>query len=111
MTTSWNKTLIFGRVAAEILTEKANQAATELLSELGKLDAERREAMREFINEVNTRANTVQSNMAHSNPTQSNTAQSSNSPSESDLQATIDDLRAEIAATRNELQRYRNAQP
>ncbi len=106
MTPSWNKTLIFGRVAAEILTEKASQAATELLSELGKLDAERREAMREFIDEVNTRAN-----MAHSNPAQSNTAQNSNSPSESDLQATIDDLRAEIAATRNELQRYRNAQP
>lgn len=111
MTPSWNKTLIFGRVAAEILTEKANQAATELLSELGKLDAERREAMREFINEVNTRANTVQSNMAYSDTTQSNSAQSSNTPSESDLQATIDDLRAEIAATRNELQRYRNAQP
>jgi glutaminase len=111
MTTSWNKTLIFGRVAAEILTEKANQAATELLSELGKLDAERREAMREFIDEVNIRANTVQSNTTQSNVAQSNTAQSRNSPSESDLQATIDDLRAEIAATRNELQRYRNAQP
>lgn len=106
MTPSWNKTLIFGRVAAEILTEKANRAATELLSELGKLDAERREAMREFIDEVNIRANTVQANTV-----QSNAAQSSNSLSESDLQATIDDLRAEIAATRNELQRYRNAQP
>ncbi len=106
MTPSWNKTLIFGRVAAEILTEKANRAATELLSELGKLDAERREAMREFIDEVNIRATTVQDNTA-----QSNAVQSSNSPSESDLQATIDDLRAEIAATRNELQRYRNAQP
>lgn len=106
MTPSWNKTLIFGRVAAEILTEKANQAATELLSELGKLDAERREAMRGFIDEVNIRANAAQSNTA-----QSNTTQGSNSPSESDLQATIDDLRAEIAATRNELQRYRNAQP
>jgi glutaminase len=116
MTPSWNKTLIFGRVAAEILTEKANRAATELLSELGKLDAERREAMREFIDEVNIRANTVQantaeSNAAESNAARSNAAQSSNSLSESDLQATIDDLRAEIAATRNELQRYRNAQP
>lgn len=111
MTPSWNKTLIFGRVAAEILTEKANRAATELLSELGKLDAERREAMREFIDEVNIRANTVQANTAESNAAQSNAPQSSNSPSESDLQATIDDLRAEIAATRNELQRYRNAQP
>ncbi len=111
MTPSWNKTLIFGRVAAEILTEKANRAATELLSELGKLDAERREAMREFINEVNIRANTVQANTVESNAAHSNAAQSSNSLSESDLQATIDDLRAEIAATRNELQRYRNAQP
>ncbi len=111
MTPSWTKTLIFGRVAAEILTEKANRAATELLSELGKLDAERREAMREFIDEVNIRANTVQANTTESKAAQSNAAQSSNSLSESDLQATIDDLRAEIAATRNELQRYRNAQP
>ncbi len=99
MKPSWNKTLTFGRVAAEILTEKANRAATELLSELGKLDAERREAIREFIDEVNTRANTTQSS-----------GNQSNNSSESDLQATIDDLRAEIAATRNELQRYRNAQ-
>ena len=67
--------------------------------------------MREFIDEVNIRANTVQANTAESNAAQSNAAQSSNSLSESDLQATIDDLRAEIAATRNELQRYRNAQP
>lgn len=105
MTHSWTKTLIFGRVAAQILTEKANQVATELLSELGKLDAERREAMREFMDEVNIRANAAQSNTAQSN------TQSSSGLSESDLQATIDDLRAEIAATRNELQRYRNAQP
>jgi uncharacterized protein YceH (UPF0502 family) len=95
MTPSWTQTILLGRAAAEILTEKANQAATELLSELGKLDAERRESMRAFVEEVNARAAT---------------SQSSASPSSAapDLQSTIDDLRAEIAETRNELQRYRN---
>ncbi len=97
MTPSWTQTILLGRAAAEVLTEKANQAATELLSELGKLDAERRESMRAFVEEVNARA-------ANS--------QSSASPSSAppDLQSTIDDLRAEIAETRNELQRYRNEQ-
>ncbi len=94
MTPSWTQTILLGRAAAEILTEKANQAATELLSELGKLDAERRESMRAFINEVNARAATAQGPTTSAAP---------------DLQSTIDDLRAEIAETRNELQRYRNA--
>jgi hypothetical protein len=94
MTHSWTQTLLLGRAAAEILAEKANQAATEVLSELGKLDAERRESMRAFIAEVNARAATPQSSTPSATP---------------DLQSTIDDLRAEIAETRNELQRYRNA--
>ncbi len=97
MTPSWTQTILLGRAAAEVLTEKANQAATELLSELGKLDAERRESMRAFVEEVNARAAT---------------SQNAASPSSAapDLQSTIDDLRAEIAETRNELQRYRNEQ-
>jgi polyhydroxyalkanoate synthesis regulator phasin len=94
MTPSWNQAILLGRAAAEILTEKANQAATELLSELGKLDAERRESMRAFVEEVNARAATSQS--------------PASPPATPDLQSTIDDLRAEIAETRNELQRYRN---
>lgn len=100
MTPSWTQTILLGRAAAEILTEKANQAATELLSELGKLDAERRESMRAFVEEVNARAATAQA--THS---QSVASPSAVAP---DLQSTIDDLRAEIAETRNELQRYRN---
>jgi uncharacterized protein YceH (UPF0502 family) len=95
MTPSWTQTILLGRAAAEILTEKANQAATELLSELGKLDAERRESMRAFVEEVNARAATSQS-------------PASPASAAPDLQSTIDDLRAEIAETRNELQRYRN---
>lgn len=97
MTPSWTQTILLGRAAAEVLTEKANQAATELLSELGKLDAERRESMRAFVEEVNARAATSQS-------------PASPSSAAPDLQSTIDDLRAEIAETRNELQRYRNEQ-
>jgi predicted nucleic acid-binding Zn-ribbon protein len=101
MPQSWTQTLVLGRAAAEVLTEKANQAATELLSELGKLDAERRESMRSFIEEVNARAGIV------SETSSSGTSTHSAAP---DLQSTIDDLRAEIAETRNELQRYRNGQ-
>lgn len=99
MTPSWTQTLLFGRAAAEVLSEKAQQAATELLSELGKLDAERRESIRAFVEEVNARAAVTQG---------VSVSQPSAAP---DLQSTIDDLRAEIAETRNELQRYRNAQP
>jgi uncharacterized protein YceH (UPF0502 family) len=98
MTPSWTQTILLGRAAAEILTEKANQAATELLSELGKLDAERRESVRAFVEEVNARAAVTQGSAS--------TTTTSAAP---DLQSTIDDLRAEIAETRNELQRYRNA--
>ncbi len=99
MTPSWTQTILLGRAAAEILTEKANQAATEILSEMGKLDAERRESMRAFVEEVNVRAATAS---VHS---QSAVQPPSAAP---DLQSTIDDLRAEIAEIRNELQRYRN---
>jgi hypothetical protein len=106
MTTPWTNVYFVGRAIAEILTEKANQTATELLSELGKLDAERREATREFIQEVNARAAAAQQPGGLSTgggPTVGSTGMPG------DLQATIDDLRAEIAETRAELQRYRSS--
>ncbi len=105
MTTPWTNAYFIGRAIAEILTEKANQTAAEVLSELGKLDAERREVTREFLQEVNDRAAVAQQSGVRS----SGFSSSVSAPTSGDLQAIIDDLRAEIAETRAELQRYRQA--
>lgn len=105
MSTPWTNAYFIGRAIAEILTEKANETAAEVLSELGKLDAERREVTREFLQEVSNRATVAQQSEGRpsgfSSPVPASTS--------GDLQAIIDDLRAEIAETRAELQRYRQA--
>jgi hypothetical protein len=94
-----------GRAAAEIVSEKLENALTDALSELGKFDAEAREQLRQFTEQVTERANremevaTVGRNPSEIVPQSSQPA---------DLQATIDDMRAEIALLRAELQRYRS---
>lgn len=90
-----------GRAAAEVINERLEVAVTDALSDLGKFDAEAREQLRQFTAEVLERANRAAD--------AANSGQSSDSSSDSvDLQATIDELRAEIALLRNELQRYRS---
>ncbi len=93
-----------GRAVAEIVNEQLENALTDALSELGKFDAEQRERLRYFTQEVIERANREAEAYSGSSGT---TATSPSSPS-SDVQATIDDLRAEIALLRTELQRYRS---
>ena len=105
MTTPWKNAYFIGRAIAEILTEKANETAAEVLSELGKLDAERREVTREFLQEVNNRATVAQQSEGRPSGFSSPVP----APTSGDLQAIIDDLRAEIAETRAELQKYRQA--
>lgn len=92
-----------GRAVAEIINEQLENALTDALSELGKFDAEQRERLRHFTQEVIDRANRE----AEAYSGSSGTTTSPSSPS-SDVQATIDDLRAEIALLRAELQRYRS---
>jgi len=106
MTTPWTNAYFIGRAIAEILTEKANDTAAEVLSELGRLDAERREVTREFLQEVSDRAAVAQQ---QSGVYSSGMSSPVPAPNSGDLQAIIDDLRAEIAETRAELQRYRQA--
>lgn len=112
MTTSWTQAYQIGRAIAEIMTEKVNQAATEVLSELGKLDAERREATREFLEEVNARVAAQQGDAMNggnaSGYSYGSGTSAASGRSSQDLQATIDDLRAEIAEVRAELQKYRS---
>ena len=96
-----------GRALAEVVGEKVEEAMTNAMSEVGKFDAEQRENLRVFIEEVQQRA---QQQSADSTST---TVASPNSPSSKpetpeDLQEMLDQLRAEIAQLRSELKKYRS---
>ncbi|BBA78821.1 hypothetical protein RGRSB_0204 [cyanobacterium endosymbiont of Rhopalodia gibberula] len=89
-----------GRAFAEVLSEKIEENFTNALSELGRFDAEQREQLRQFIEEVQTRAQVDVASGDTVNTT----------PSEDfsvDLQERIDNLRAEIARVKAELKIYR----
>ena len=89
-----------GRAFAEVLSEKIEDSLTNALSELGKFDAEQREHLRQFIEEVQARA---QADVSQGNSVTSPSGEDSST----DLQETIDDLRAEIARLKAELKNYR----
>lgn len=93
-----------GRALAEAIGEQAENVITNAFSELGKFDAEQRERLRQFTEQVLERAQR-EADQAMQDVGKSPTASSSVPPQ--DLQAIIDDLRAEIAHLRSELQRYR----
>lgn len=82
-----------GRATAEVLTDRFEDAVTEFLSTLGKFDAEQRETLREFTAEVIAKTN-QQEQATITQP--------------GDLQETLDNLRAEIAQLKAELQQYRS---
>ncbi len=90
-----------GRAFAEVLSEKLEDTLTNTLSELGKFDAEQREYLRQFVEEVQAKASQEEA--------QSETSSASvGTDSAADLQETIDELRAEIARLRSELKTYRS---
>lgn len=95
-----------GRALAEALNEQLEKAVTNALSELGKFDAEQRERLRTFTEQVMERASREEE-IATANRTATPTVGRMDVPV-GDLQATIDDLRAEIAQLRVQLQRYRS---
>ncbi len=91
-----------GRAVAEVINERVERSFTDALSELGKLDAELKEQLHQFTEEVIARAN-----RAAEVDITTNTATSSDSQT-GDVQTNIDELRAEIALLRTELQNYRS---
>lgn len=95
-----------GRALAEVVNERLEVALTDALSEIGKFDAEAREQLRQFTEEVIERANRA---ATAAEAGQSTTGTTQAGTDGVDLQATIDELRAEIALLRNELQRYRSS--
>jgi uncharacterized protein YceH (UPF0502 family) len=91
------RAFFLGRAAAEVLNEKIELGFTYAVSELGKFDAEQRENLRQFVEEVQARA-------AQTEPTEGNSY--GEAPKE-DLQQRIDELRAEIAQLKSELKTQR----
>lgn len=93
-----------GRALAEVLGEKLEDTFTNALSDLGKFDAEQRENLRVFIEEVQARAERQAEQGSY-------TDGNSYNKGSVDLQEVIDDLRADIATVRSELKNYREQQP
>jgi methyl-accepting chemotaxis protein len=112
MTNPVTNAFFFGRALAEVLNEKIEESFTNAMSELGKFDAEQRENLRQFIEEVELRAERVAANSPAHNSSVSNNhypaPDYSFNTNSGDLQAMLDQLRAEIASLRAELQKYRN---
>ncbi|MGF1494597.1 MAG: DUF6825 family protein [Microcoleaceae cyanobacterium] len=101
-----------GRAVAEGIYEQLESLFTNALSELGKFDAEQRENIRQFTEQVVARADreaevALQNNSAPGMSVVSGPTISPSTPSV-DWQEVIDGLRAEVAQLRSELQRYRN---
>jgi ribosome-associated translation inhibitor RaiA len=93
-----------GRALAESISEEVEKNITNLLSEVGKFDAEQRENLRQFADRVVERAH--QEAEASLEGTSNSTILQTDG-SAGDLQANIDELRAEMAQLRTELQNYR----
>lgn len=99
-----------GRALAEAVYEQLESAATNAFSELGKFDAEQRERLRQFTDRVVERANR-EADSAMQARTGTVTTTNIQDIQPADLQVTIDELRAEVALVRSELQRYRSSLP
>lgn len=106
-----------GRALAAAVSERAGHMVSDGLSQLGKFDAEQRENLRQFTEEVMARAEQekarAEENGAGSGYAGGPFGASPRSPvgtsDTEDLQATIDNLRAEIAQVRAAIQQHRQA--
>lgn len=117
----------FGRALAEVMSEKLEESFTNVMSDLGKFDAEQRENLRQLIEEVQLRAeraagdtststssSTATTNNSSPNATDNTSSNNTvvyidtSSTNEDELQAMLDRLRAEIATLRSELKKYRS---
>ena len=96
-----------GRALADTLYEQAERSLTDAFSELGKLDAELREQLHQFTEQVIERAAREEAAAMQSRGTSVDVSGSANFQS-NDLQTMIDELRAEVARLRSELKQYRS---
>lgn len=94
-----------GRAVAEVVNETVEKAIADALSELGKFDAEQRDLLRQFTEEVLARAERAEAAQGGGG-----TVGGPTDASGDDLQTTLDDLRADAAQLRADLKRYRAEQ-
>jgi hypothetical protein len=87
-----------GRATAEAVIDRIEETVTDTISALSKFDAEQREQVRIFVETILEKAEQQKGNVT--------TEDSDIAPDE--LQETIDNLRAEIAQLKSELQQYRD---
>ncbi|PZO36518.1 MAG: hypothetical protein DCF19_21075 [Pseudanabaena frigida] len=87
-----------GRATAEAVIDRIEDTVSDVLSALGKFDAEQREQVRIFVETVLEKAEQQKGAVSKED--------SDITPDE--LQETIDNLRAEIAQLKSELQQYRD---
>ncbi|MEA5465171.1 DUF6825 family protein [Leptothoe sp. PORK10 BA2] len=90
-----------GRALATAIGEQIEEAITTGMSGVGRFDAEQRERLHQFIENV--------FEQAQSSQTVNHQDEANGASSGEDLQATIDNLRAEIAQVRVALQQYRSS--
>jgi uncharacterized protein YceH (UPF0502 family) len=103
MTNPFVNAFFLGRATAEVLSEELQHGLTDVMSNVGKFDAEQRERLRQFTQQVVARAETEASSA-----TETRDSGTDGSPAaQNDLQEIIDELRAEIAQLRAALQDYR----
>lgn len=107
MNNLWIRTFFVGRATAEVLIEKLEDVVTDLLSEVGKAEADLRDGLREFTEAVMTRAEAEEAE-AMSDLAPDAQVYTRTPSSAKDLQRTVDEVRAEVARLRSDLQRFRN---
>ncbi|AFY38007.1 hypothetical protein Lepto7376_1673 [[Leptolyngbya] sp. PCC 7376] len=107
MSNPLNQALVYGRVFAEVLKEKVETGLTDVLSDLGKFDAERNKWMQDFNEEFQAR---VEREVQRTPDTGKPVTINIDDDDAPDLQEVIDNLRAEIAALKAELREYRDRQ-
>lgn len=87
-----------GRALALSLGELAERQLTDRLSDLGRFEAEQREQLRQFVEQVMNRAAQAEATEVP--------GEAGNVANHLALQTQIDELRAEIAGARAELRAY-----
>jgi uncharacterized protein YceH (UPF0502 family) len=105
MTNPLVNAFFLGRATAEVLAEELEHGLTDVMSNVGKFDAEQRERLRQFTQQVMERAEAEASSASQTHPSRATAAPPAGA--QSDLQEIIDELRAEIAQLRAALQDYR----
>ncbi len=96
------QTFAICKALSKVLTEKIQEEVTNILSDWGKFEAEQKEKLRQFSEEIMERA---KQEANHSSNSSHNS--SPNLDETEDLQEILDELRSEIACLRAELKNHR----